>query len=254
MLKELFESVVKQAHLSKEPPQPQIISEMSSSDGRRLVYVHDGVIADRELEPEPRRHKATSVADLVTLVKAFADASKPLIFVGINQIVAIIDDERRQRIFLTLTPSGQRLALELLPKSFDQRSAINFLRRQFHGTGLEIYADVLRQVVFDRSQQVSGNVQRNNESMGKVIEATVTGSQDLPEFMIGNIPVFDPSVFRVKATIQVGVDVRLTEELFDLWLAPDVLNEAHHFATSELIDYVQAELPECTVVRGVENL
>lgn len=252
MLKELFESVVTLAHKSKDPEQPQIISELSSNDRRRIAFVYDGKITEKELAPDPRQHRATSAGDLVTLVQVCATAENPLIFVGPEDVVALVDAERRERISLKLTTSAHYQTLRTLPKPLGQREAINLLRRQLHGTGLENYADAFRQVVFERNQQAAGKVQRDNESMGRAIEARVTGTQDLPEFLRGDISVFDPSVYRAVVPICVGVDTRLTEELFDLWIPPNALDEALQAAVSQLVDYLSTELPESTVVRGVE--
>lgn len=250
MLKELFESIVTQAHKSSEPEQPKVIDELTSSDGRRVAFVYKGEIVERDVAPDPRNHHALSAASLVRMVQTCATDDHPMLFVSTAGIVAILDSERRERVTLELRTSDHFNTLKALPKAFGQRDAIAYLRRQLHGTGLENYADNLRQVVFERSQQSAGRSQRDQESMGKSIDAKVVGTQDLPEFLRGEIAIFDSSVFRAIEPITLGVDPRLQDELFDFWLPPNSLSDALHNGTSQLIDYLIEELPDATIVRG----
>jgi hypothetical protein len=274
MLKELFESIVSQAHKSVLPEQPQLFEPLVAPDFREVCFVHGGELQFKTLPLPPRSHTASSAADLVAIVAAFGSPPEPsgddrpineskeistvrnlstaTLFVGNEFVVAILDAARRERVRLELTRSVHFKTLEQLPRSFSQKDAIAFLRRSFSGTGLDKYVTNLRQVVFERQQVGAGVSQRNTESMGRSVEAKVTGTQDLPEFLRGEISVYDPAVFNAPWSVEVGVDPRLTDEQFDFWMPPDALSLGLLSAQLQLVEYLREHLPGATVVRGNE--
>jgi hypothetical protein len=175
-----------------------------------------------------------------------------MIFVGDSHVLAFLDEERLNRVTLPLLLSQHFMLLKSLPKSLNQKDSIAFLRRGFAGTGLENYVNLLRQVVFERQQVAAGVSQRNQESMGRSIETRVSGTADLPEFLRGEISVYDESVFSAHWSVELGCDPRLSEELFDFWLPPDALSLGLLSAQLQLCAYLRDALPGATVVRGTE--
>lgn len=255
MLKELFESIVTQAHKSTEKEKPRIVPELSSEDRRRVAFVYQDEIQFHDVPAEARDHTATSSADFRDLVLELIEVEPALIFIGSESVVAILNStDRRDRVTLPLVFSDQFEALGRLPKSFTQRDAIAFLRRQMDGTGLEDYADSFRAVVFERQQQSAGKSQRDAESMGKSIESRVTGTQDIPDKIEGTVKVFAQELSSSinERPIEIGVDVRLSEELFDFWLPPNMLTTATQSALLSLKSLLAEEIPNALVVRGLE--
>lgn len=250
MLKELFESIVSQAHESKDPEQPRVFDAITQSDQRRVAYVYKGELHEVVLQTPPRAHVATSARDFVELIERCKTEEPLILFVEISRVTAILDDERLNTIELPLTLSQHFQLLQKMPAKLDQRKSIELLRRTFHGTGLDHFATNIRSVVFERSQSAAGTAKREQESMGRSVESRVTGTADLPEMLSGHISVFLPSVFRTTTAIELGVDPLLTEETFEFWLPPDALTEWHNEAIGQLIEMLSAELPDATIVRG----
>jgi len=254
MLKELFESIVSQAHESTKPEQPVVFADLTNVSQRRVSYVYKGELHHETLPTPPRSHVTTSARDFVTLVERCREPDASfLIFVESSKVTAILDVERLNTIELPLPLSQHYQTLQKMPAKLDQRKSIDFLRRTFHGTGLDSFATNIRNVVFERSQSAAGTTKREQESMGRSVESRVTGTADLPEMLRGHISVLLPSVFRTTTPIELGVDPLLTEELFEFWLPPDALTEWHNEAIGLLIDMLSTELPDATVVRGSES-
>lgn len=246
MLKDLFQSIVDLSQAAKEPPQPKTFDPLCDPKRRRVAYTFDGQLHFETIGAPPIGDRCDTIPDFCERVETVIsngpqDGRGATIYVtedgdnGGAAVVAVIGYERLDRIRLHVPQNPLTAVLSSwafnAAKRMSQREAITFLRRDCEGTGFDQYADAIRNVIFDRSQQGRGAVARESESYGKSIEAKVSGVGDLPSKITGEVSYFDVGVLASPTRWEIGIDPLLQEELFEFWVPARIatLAEAEAF-------------------------
>ncbi len=157
-------------------------------------------------KPAARAYVAESLDSIVQLTDKFAtDRADKKIFVFVSQggIVTLLDeDDRKERLSFDMRLSDAMCAIEGLadptepgedpPYAFGQRDFIDFLRRKVNG---EVEPDSLissvRQVKFTKSDNGESKIQTGRESIGRQVEAEMTGADKIPDEVTISVPYYE---------------------------------------------------------------
>jgi hypothetical protein len=268
MLKDLFESIVKQGESNRRPVALEV-------PGAGKVVISDGVTTAFHDLRKPidlcRQFSVGTLVDLVDVTSRFAEQSEIVrdqfllgqrgievtgdrepddlddatstIWIKDNEIVAVCDDlTGYPKVTLPLTLSPQFAAIKGLDKAFDQLSLINFLRVTLSGTGADGYLAPFRDMRFDRSAKAGGKINHMDESLGREIENQVVSGQEIPERLKLSVPIFANPDLRYLHPITLYVTLNFQQETVTLTTAPNEVNEA--FAAAK--EVVRRRLTELT--------
>jgi hypothetical protein len=107
----------------------------------------------------------------------------------------------------------------------------------------------VRKIKFRQSTSGEDDIQHGKESLGRAIEAQVTGSGDIPETVVVTGPVYCNHGER-EQSYAVGLDLEIlpSEQKFRLCPVPDELDKAARDALQGIRDRLNAGLPDETAI------
>jgi hypothetical protein len=204
MLKEAIEYVVGEARDSQAA---KVFTAPQEPEGVYYLQKPDGTVEKVTADAPLIRHTA---ADLSAVVEFAADGSE--IWYSREKVVCVIDrDSRRESVTLTLELSPQLKELQKLeanPRNLDQRQIVYLLRTTFRrclGRAGNLL-DVLRSIRFNSQAAGEGVVQHGKASIGKTLKQEITGTDNLPEYFVLEVPVFTNAslaqVFPVECALE----------------------------------------------------
>jgi hypothetical protein len=192
MLRELFDAISKQAVAAAAP-------KSLAKDGRREIFHIAGqpealVV---ETEPAPRQHLVGTLNEIISLANRFAEAGQePVVWYDGDQVVLIIEDDklRLDNVRFPLVHSDifrRVVALRDRPLWLDQRDFIRLLRIDLAGTlNPAVLLDRVKKLKIDSGQTITSTVNRQKESMGREVTASVTSEGDIPEVVALNSRIY----------------------------------------------------------------
>jgi hypothetical protein len=209
------------------------------------IYYINGDI--KVAKPQPRLHTA---ADLSAIVTVASDLDENVeVWYSAAGVVCILDaDTRRDHVVLPLAFSPQLkeiLSWGEKSKPFGQRELILKLRTMFkrsldQSPGL---LDLLRSLKFSSSSVTGSTVGSNKSSVGKSIEAEVTGAAALPDEFWLNVPVFAGGSFRpLEAKVDVAIEMDAVAQTFVLHPVPGTVAQQVALAEGVIGETLRAEL------------
>lgn len=210
------------------------------------IYYINGDI--QVAKPNPRQHTA---ADLSAIIAVASDPANPNaeVWYSAAGVVCVLDaDTRRDHVVLPLAFSPQ--LKEILSwgdksKPFGQRELILKLRTMFkrsldQSPGL---LDLLRSLKFTASSVTGSNISSNKSSVGKSIEAEVTGAAALPDEFWLSVPVFAGGAFRpIEAKVDVAIEMDAVAQTFTLHPVPGTVAQQVALAEGVIGETLRAEL------------
>mgnify|MGYP001560667198 CR=1 FL=1 len=215
MLAELLNGIVE---LGRESGGLKIVPEPNS----HRYYLHDVSAGTHELAETPptaRAHRASDFETIVALARKNKDGA--VVWYSRGGIVLLVDDEtRRDRVTLSFELSPQIAALQLLEKqqrAMTQSDLRNLLRRVFKnclsqsGNIIELISNLKFTVATDGRSEVS----QGKSSIGKALEAQLTGQSVIPEYITLSVPVF-VAAYIVPQSVQCVLDLEPTNQTFQL--------------------------------------
>lgn len=148
-----------------------------------------GVLAEQKNGLPARRHKANDLDSFAAIVEAYGALDSAAVFHADNSVTGVLDASsesyRDDRVTWSLTVSEK---FNALTKSAPQpRGHADFVRFLVQTLRDELDAaapgllGTLRNLKFRSGDEQSGDVKQGRESMGRQIEAEVTGAGELPE-------------------------------------------------------------------------
>ena len=218
----------------------------------RLAYVDQGgVLTPITVPPALRSHKVESVDDLAAAAEKWTGDST--VWIGTDAVRLVLDDaDRRDVVTLPLVKSPQFTTLEQLAKTplLDQQALIRRLRVDLPGAErrTELLSTV-RKIKFRQSTSGEDDIQHGKESLGRAIEAQVTGSGDIPETVVVTGPVYCNHGER-EQSYAVGLDLEIlpSEQKFRLCPLPDELDKAARDALQGIRDRLNGALTSSTAI------
>lgn len=177
----------------------------------------------------PRSYRAADLADLARLINEFAGRSlgeravlgettpddKPLVFVFVlNGTVHVILDEkgdRRDRLSLSFKPSDGWNELHTIDGEWQKQAAmVDALRTKINGRYSPEIVPLIRKIKFKSDSSGSSEVTTGRVSMGKSIEAAVSGLDgDFPDDVVVELPIYDEFIDEYGNALRFGVSCSL---------------------------------------------
>lgn len=199
-------------------------------------------------EPEPRRHQCR---DMATLVKFAADFASPeqavCLWYDVSGVTALLDDEdRRDTLRLTLAPCPRFQALAQLDKAggdarrFNQPALLRFLRVGMAGAVAPNWVQAVRKMKFRQASSTEREVQHGRASLGRSIEAELTGSEGLPEELVFKVRVWEGVPSQPEVFVACDLEIDAQAETFQLTPLPGQVQAAVRTAEAWLGDSLNA--------------
>jgi len=218
----------------------------------RLSYVDQGgTLTKIEVPPALRTHKVESVDDLAAAAEKWSGDNT--VWIGTDAVRLVLNDaDRRDVVTLPLVKSPQFKTLEKMASQclFDQQQLIRLLRIDLPGAERrnELLSTV-RKIKFRQSTSGEDDIQHGKESLGRAIEAQVTGSGDIPETVVVAGPVYCNPGEREQSYV-VGLDLEIlpSEQKFRLCPLPDELDKAARDALQGIRYRLNESLPDGTAI------
>lgn len=235
MLKEFIESI---SRMATEAVEPKVIP--IPGDVRSQIMRLGETFTLATVPPPLRKHEVHTLFDLVEAVKAYK-GSVASVWHDHSGIVAILDDaDRLDRVDMCLCESEQLATLRKLPRKFDQRGLITFLKRDLAGATSDAIIATFRGISFRRSDAGTGAVSHGGESLGRSVESAVEGTGEIPERLLVEVPIYANLGLRVRRQISLDLEVDSREATFTLAVLPDEIVTA----IQKMQDQIKAMLCE----------
>lgn len=219
------------------------------------VFSHGGQILTIDADPPARNHK---VSDLESLVVAIGGEASASVWHSGNQVVAIIDDtpasHRDDRVSWSLVESAKFAALTR--KAAEPRSHAEFVKFLVQNLRDELQAaapgllGAIRALKFRSADEQAGKIEHGRESMGRAIEAEVTGAGELPETVVVKVPRWATLGLDYVASIECLLVLDVNDRKLSLRPLADQLERAENAAQRWLNDLLSGSLAEASVLYG----
>lgn len=256
MLQEALEYIVDRADQVAVAKVNRKPFEIPGIDDRAfLADPKTAVVTEYQLPPPRRGHKVGTVLDLCNAVKALtedmpnAEHGAPVsvrIWIGDGLITAVLDDDVR-RDFVTMqlvkTETFNRV-VNLSGKALSQKDLIQHLRTTLRtadfAPGL---LHTVRSIKFKSSESGHAEVVTGRESMGRSVEAAVTGATEFPEDLSLSVQVFRDHSFdsSFEETLALTFDCIVEEQKFKMELLPDLAQTVTDNTLSKIADFVSKQ-------------
>lgn len=251
ILKDIFESVFnrgKELQAAQTVKPPQEIQFLSNP--HQIAYVHGGGVEFIGRQRDARSHQVERIEDLVTAVQKWGGDS--CVCVGPNKIEAIFDDGHlginHAVMYLRPMQAFARVEELLGGKEFSQVDLVRLLRNDLRGASPALLSAV-RNIKFSRSENGVSNLQHGNESLGRSIEAAVTGADKIDESFIVATPLYaikDLLVFHFLVTVEVNTQ----KQTFTLRAQRDEVDDARQATLEQIVGMFEGGLDGATIVIG----
>lgn len=240
MLKEFVDAI---ASLAVSAEQMQVLRD--PYDPRKAYVRHGDELREIVVPPPLLGAEVETLDGLFDAIRAFGAEDNASIWHDQAGIVALLNnDDRLETVTLRLRYTEQFFALRQLPKVFDQRSLILFLKRDLGGAIDDGLLAVFRQLDFTKREEAGGAVKHGDESLGRSVHAAVTGRADIPEFINVSVPVLMNRDLVQSAGIRLSVDIDVQRCLIQLSPMPDEIERAL-LMTQDHIHRVLCERGDC---------
>ncbi len=253
MLREAIDSIVKLAQASKEPT----LATHAGVPHKVLYTKADGSSEWIDSPPEPRKHAVFGLEDFATMIVDEKDAPAPIVFVGPNGVIALLDKEtRRESVTLRLfyTERFQMLQSLTAQRPMTPKEAIRFLRTRLHTVGgeAERLMASLSNVDFERKGTGRSSVEHGRESLGKDVEMIVQQRDKIPQEIVVTVPVFCTSgLENVSASLTLDVYLDMEEQKVVLSVPADEIGTAIDRAYGRVCELVKVELKDAGNIREI---
>lgn len=218
----------------------------------RFLICHNGMLVEQAADPPARCHKVRNLETLSTLVDGRASAS---IWHADNTVVALLDDSdaghRDDQVTWNLSASEKFKAL--VEQARQPRVHADFVRWLVQNLRDEFDAaapgllGTIRNLKFRSADEQTGNIQQGRESMGRQIEAEITGASELPETVI--VKVRRWASLDYVAAVECLLVLDTTERKLSLRPLADQLERAENDAQDWLHAQLTAEV-QCPIYYG----
>lgn len=245
MLKEALDFVFTKARELTEARTAREIECLS--DERTVVYEHAGRVMERPVPPPLRKHSVTSIGDLCAAANRWG--TKGAIWISQNDITLITDDaDRREHVNLQLHYTdvfAQAMTLAQTPK-IEQATLVRLLRREFRASPqATTILSAVRKIKFRRGETGHSDLQHGNESLGREVEAEVTGAGDIPDSLTLPVCVYaNPGERDNVVTIAFDLEIDVHQQKFILKPMPDEISIAINMALEAMKKAIVAGGPK----------
>lgn len=207
------------------------------------IDVHEPIITHREY---------ATLDSFIEAVKAVIPDCEPEILVSGDRIVCVCDGWNYTRLTMDTAHSMPVKVLEA-EQSVTQHQLAKLIRKFLMGTGMEVLLTPLANVQFMRMEGVTGVTTKGRDSLGKSVESAVGNADAFPNQVEVVLSIFpESSGMAVPMRLMVNIEVRPTEQKFDVWINPDDMSTAIHQTLMHVIGKIKKGLnnDSVTVLMG----
>lgn len=246
MLVEFLNRVVE---LADERRTPQVLRPPQEPEHVYLLANPDGGVERRRAEAAPRKHLAGSLGALADMAQGMGDTCTAAWYNRHEVSVVLDDTDRRDVVSLPLTLSHPLRKLSSLEANrtlwWAQKDFINLLRIDLAGClgAAGNLLAVVRQLKFRQLAQSAGDLQHGKASLGKAIEAELTGAGSLPEQVVLHVPVFLNLVLPTQPVL-CALDIDPANEKLALIPLPGALEQALRGGESDIAEKLALHLAD----------
>lgn len=165
---------------------------INTQNPRKIAFALNGDVDTMVVPPDVRRSRVHSLDDLIQAAEQ-AWATDPVIWHDRCSVVVVLDNgDRRDTVVFELIQSRPFLLLDCHSREIrqlDQRKFCRLLR-------YDLMVDAALVAPFRRLEWVTGSkslgeTKPSHDRLGKEITASVTGTDELPEEITVNVPVYE---------------------------------------------------------------
>jgi hypothetical protein len=248
MLKEFVQAIGEMAVKAK---QPELIADPFNP--RKAYLVHEGTFVEKNVASPLLNSRVDTLDSLVSAIESFGDESSA--WCNRERIEVVLDDvDRLERLHYPLHPSDQMKAVCKLPRQFDQRSLVLFLKRDLCGTIDPVVIAPFRQLDFSKRESAGGTVKHGDESLGRSIQAAVAQATEIPEFLTLSVRVYSNPDIVCRANIILSVDIDVQRGMIGLTPLPDEITNAFLSAEEFVADTLSEKVGDSLVFRGTPTM
>jgi hypothetical protein len=250
MLKEFVEAI---SGLAVKSIEPKVFR--NAFDPRKAYVAHAGTLKETIVPAPLLEGNVETFQSLFEAVETFGGAAAS-VWHNSDRIVAMFDNaDRLEVVGMQLRYSDQFEAIRKLPKTFDQRALVLFLKRNLAGAVDDTLISIFRQIDFTKREEGGTKLNHGDESLGRGVHAAVTGRSEIPEFITATVLVYSNPDVLFRATIRLSVDIDVQRCVIDLTPLPDEIENAVVAAQNEIGERLRSEAPDnVTVFYGVPTL
>lgn len=210
----------------------------------RVAIERPGGVVDVVPVPRPARVESAGTPDsLVALARRLGGEVR--VYVALGTVLAFRsgDDERRDTVRLPLPLSAPFAGLMKWAESGwkgGQEQLVRLLRTTLAGSFAPAsLLPTVRSLKFRQASDGSSEIQHGRQSMGKSIEASVSGANELPDEVTFRVPVWDlDDEDAYIATVRCAFDVSVSDGVFVLTPLPGELARATREAVDHMADLI----------------
>lgn len=222
MLKEFVHAI---SGLAVQASEPKLLRD--PADPRKAYVVHNGELKETSVQPPLLASVVETTEDLMSAIGIFGSDTAASIWHDRTHIVALLDNaDRLEMVRLPLSYSQQFKAIQALPKAFEQRALVLFLKRTMAGAIDDGLIAIFRQLDFSQREDRGGTVKHGDESLGRAVHAAVANATAIPEFMTVTLMVYSNPDLKYPVTIRLSVDVDVQRCSIELTPLPDEVENA----------------------------
>lgn len=246
MLQEAFEYIRDLAAQGIKP----VVVEIPGD--KRTVLVADSSGTKERAIPAPlRSHKVATVEDLARLAthasKGIGGDNTPTVWHGFAAVTLLWDDEdRRDRVTLPLEHTDEWKVIASLGRQspMGQREIIRLLRVDLCDCiNLPSLITSLRKIKFKTASSGGANIQHGNESLGREIEAEVSGIDgSIPEQVTLQVRVYKNFGEDERWPVRCDLEIDPHKQEFVFRPLPADVNEAQLLAQGSIRQRLQTAL------------
>ena len=216
----------------------------------KLAIVAGGTVSYRDLPPENRSHRVATLDDLTHAVDSFsAGTDIASVWHCAEGIIAVLDADRRDCANMELRYSAAYRTLQGI-KPMKQADVVRLLRHDLSGSVDPSLVPTFRAIDFKRRNDGSSEVHHGRESLGKQVEAIVTGRSEIPEEITVNLRVYANVDLPMRYPVVCTVEIDPVQETFSIRPLPDELTTVVQQAQAEIGDRLRKSLDKIPVFYG----
>jgi hypothetical protein len=184
---------------------------LKSPDPRFALFCQNGDHMELSVPPALRSDRVLSLDSLLERAKTFPAGE---LWHNHDEVCLVYDAaDRREIALFNLTPSDAQLAIlsmDSAENGLSQRDLIRAMRFSLRVDAATIGR--FRRLDWKVDTAATCIVERSRESLGKSIEAQVTGTADLPDELIVSVPLYDDPGERQEYTVRLMLDYDVQQQ------------------------------------------
>ncbi len=215
-------------------------------DDSRAVLVSNGTKEFIDLPPKRRDHEAHDLDSLCRFVDDHLDDEQwSAVWHNDSAVTAVVnDDDRRDVMTFGLQKSKAFTAIGILQQRFlTQAELVRLLRVDLAGCVDPLLVTTIRTLNFRRNDATNADLQHQKQSLGRAVEASVSGASDLPETFDIKCEIYGNVETGIQ-TFPIVLEVNFEQQNFKLTPMGDCLTKNLQAAQNAIAEEIDERLGE----------